>query len=181
MLVLVVDAWLCILSSPPHVGHLGFMVYVLSGGVLNRRQAGRVLLLAWSLHPYSYPCSVASAAGQTMNASICCLSHVALDCLSAGPCCGRMAVYSQQPTTCRAPWFHCVCPQWWRPKQTASRSSSAPCLVAASIFLPLFRGISGRANHECINLLFESCCLGLSERRSLLWTHGCVFSAAHHM
>ena len=181
MLVLVVDAWLCILSSPPHVGHLGFMVYVLSGGVLNRRQAGRVLLLAWSLHPYSYPCSVASAAGQTMNASICCLSHVALDCLSAGPCCGRMVVYSQQPTTCRAPWFHGVCPQWWRPKQTAGRSSSAPCLVAASIFLPLFRGISGRANHECINLLFESCCFGLSERWSLLWTHGCVFSAAHHM
>ena len=29
----VVDAWLRILSSPPCVGHLGFMVYVHSGSV----------------------------------------------------------------------------------------------------------------------------------------------------
>ena len=47
---------------------------------------------------------------------------------------GRMAVYSQQPTASGAPCLHGVCPQQWRPKQTAGRSSSAPCCVAAFIF-----------------------------------------------
>ena len=41
-----VDAWLCILSSPPCVGHLVIMVYVHSGGVLDRLLASWVLLLA---------------------------------------------------------------------------------------------------------------------------------------
>ena len=29
-------AWLCILSSPPRVGHQVVMVYILSGGVPNK-------------------------------------------------------------------------------------------------------------------------------------------------
>ena len=41
--------------------------------------------------------------------------------------CGRMAVYSQQPTMCWAPGHHGVCPQWWRPIQTAGKLSTAPC------------------------------------------------------
>ena len=40
---------------------------------------------------------------------------------------GRMAVYSQQPTMCWAPGHHGVCPQWWRPIQTAGKLSTAPC------------------------------------------------------
>ena len=40
---------------------------------------------------------------------------------------GRMAVYSQQPTMCLAPGHHGVCPQWWRPIQTAGKLSTAPC------------------------------------------------------
>ena len=38
-----------------------------------------------------------------------------------------MAVYSQQPTMCWAPGHHGVCPQWWRPIQTACKLSTAPC------------------------------------------------------
>jgi hypothetical protein len=40
------DAWLCILSSPPCVGHQVVMVYILSGGVPNRLPASWVMLLA---------------------------------------------------------------------------------------------------------------------------------------
>ena len=40
---------------------------------------------------------------------------------------GRMAVYSQQPTMCWAPGHRGVCPQWWRPIQTAGKLSTAPC------------------------------------------------------
>ena len=49
--------------------------------------------------------------------------------LTGGMCgaCGRMAVYSQQPTMCWAPGCHGVYPQWWRPKQTAGKLSHAPC------------------------------------------------------
>ena len=39
------DAWLCILSSPPSPGHLGFLVYIPPGGVQNELQTSRVLLL----------------------------------------------------------------------------------------------------------------------------------------
>ena len=39
------DAWLCILSSPPSPGHLGFLVYIPLGGVQNELQTSRVLLL----------------------------------------------------------------------------------------------------------------------------------------
>ena len=39
-------AWLCILSSPPRVGHQVVMVYILSGGVPNKLLASWVMLLA---------------------------------------------------------------------------------------------------------------------------------------
>ena len=50
--------------------------------------------------------------------------------------CGRMAVYSQQPTMCWAPGHHGVCPQWWRPIQTAGKLSTAPCAALLSYSWP---------------------------------------------
>ena len=40
-------------------------------------------------------------------------------------------MYSQQPTTSWAPCHHGVCPQWWRPRQTAGKLSPAPCTALA--------------------------------------------------
>eukprot|EP00439_Symbiodinium_sp_Y106_P047366 s1575_g6.t1 len=39
------DAWLCILSSPPSPGHQAFVVYIPIGGVQNKLQTSRVMLL----------------------------------------------------------------------------------------------------------------------------------------
>ena len=47
-----------------------------------------------------------------------------------------MAVYSQQPTMCWAPCHHGVCPQWWRPRQTAGKLSPAPCTALAPYSWP---------------------------------------------
>ena len=41
--------------------------------------------------------------------------------------CGRMAVYSQQPTMARAPWLRGVNPCWCRPTQPVGKLSLAPC------------------------------------------------------
>ena len=127
--------------------------------------------------------------------------------------CGRMAVYSQQPTLCWAPCCHGVCPCRWRPKRTACMLSLAPCnalplyswlcefLVANKgkpwrhhVFTLMFDTNYPYVDHTYLNLncaafdVVGSFCflVQLLEKPSFgtlnceqMWTHGCVFSAAH--
>ena len=63
------DAWLCILSSPPSPGHLGFLVYIPLGGVQNELQTSRVLLLVLRCIYILTQLVAMWLAGQTMDAS----------------------------------------------------------------------------------------------------------------
>ena len=63
------DAWLCILSSPPSPGHLGFLAYIPLGGVPNELQTSRVLLLVLRCIYILTQLVAMWLAGQTMDAS----------------------------------------------------------------------------------------------------------------
>ena len=147
-----------------------------------------------------------------------------------------MAVYSQQPTMCWAPGHHGVCPQWWRPIQTAGKLSTAPCtallpyswpcglliihkgkpwrhqihsnssittfvILCPSWFLMWVRTLLFRLHKaeenlavwpmlvldsfgvcQCLwNVLAVACISWHAWFTLSTWTHGCVFSAAHHV
>ena len=62
-------AWLCIRSSPPSPGHLGFLVYIPLGGVPNELQTSRVLLLVLRCIYILTQLAAMRLAGQTMDAS----------------------------------------------------------------------------------------------------------------
>ena len=192
------DAWLCILSSPPSPGHLGFLAYIPLGGVPNELQTSRVLLLVLRCIyiPDPVGCYVASRANHgCIKLCVglgCVLRGVHLVACAFSACCGacshrgRMAVYSQQPTFSGAPWFPGVHSAWWRPKRTADKSSAAPCVALHLYSDPVGCYVASRANHGCIKLCVGlGCVLGGARLLCVLWcmfperTHGYAFSAAH--
>ena len=129
------DAWLCILSSPPCVGHQVVMVYILSGGVPNRLPASWVMLLA--RHCLHIPSPVGYFWSTRAN-------HGGIKVQKDQKACWILLVVSGS--------MYCHCRQHWR----------------------------------CVLFLLND--LGWCSNGAFDWwhvwcmrTHGCVFSAAHHV
>ena len=146
----------CVFSAAHHtVGHLVVMVYIHSGGVPYKLQASRVMLLA--LHCFHIPSPVGSCVAnkgkpwkhhvpscsflfsnvhscQWMNFGFIgwcvhlCYALLGLLALSLTHVDAWLCILSSPPH-CWASCCHGVYPQWWRPIQTAGKSSHAPCIA----------------------------------------------------
>ena len=152
----------CVFSAAHHtVGHLVVMVYIHSGGVLDKLQASRVMLLA--LHCFHIPSPVGhvwptranhgsitshlvhSCSAMGIHVSGWTLDSLAIVYIFAMLCLGCWQSLARQmqnlthvdawlcilssPPHCWASCCHGVYPQWWRPRQTAGKSSHAPCIA----------------------------------------------------